>query len=109
MPPLKLNLSASGDELVGLFVSCARKMLTGTRSVLQVPFLNLMANIQQRVGKVNVRVGGNTQETAVLVSQTPDGKILEKDTINTSNPVSRPRFLSRLLFDTKMFRLKHHH
>jgi len=67
-------------------------MLIVTRSVLQVPFLNLMANIQQRVGRVNVRVGGNTQETAVLVSQTPDGKILEKDTINTSNPVSPPSF-----------------
>jgi hypothetical protein len=57
------------------------------RSFLQVPFLNLMGNIQQRAGRVVVRVGGNTQETAVLVDSTPDGKILEKDLKGISNPV----------------------
>jgi hypothetical protein len=57
-------------------------------SVLQVPFLNLMANLQQRSGEVQIRVGGNTQDTAVLVASTPDGKILEKDTSGVSNPVS---------------------
>ncbi|PPQ73631.1 hypothetical protein CVT26_010622 [Gymnopilus dilepis] len=60
------------------------------RSVLYVPFLNLMANLQQRVGRINIRVGGNTQETATLVSSTPDGKILEKDKADTSNPTQTP-------------------
>jgi hypothetical protein len=46
-----------------------------------------MANIQQRAGRVNIRVGGNTQETAVLVDSTPDGRILEKDVSGASNPV----------------------
>jgi hypothetical protein len=46
-----------------------------------------MANIQQRAGRVVVRVGGNTQETAVLVQSTPDGRILEKDMRGISNPV----------------------
>lgn len=46
-----------------------------------------MANIQQRAGRVNIRVGGNTQETAVLVDSTPDGRILEKDISGVSNPV----------------------
>ena len=46
-----------------------------------------MGNIQQRAGRVVVRVGGNTQETAVLVDSTPDGKILEKDYKGISNPV----------------------
>lgn len=46
-----------------------------------------MANIQQRAGRVVIRVGGNTQETAVLVDSTPDGKILEKDLTRISNPV----------------------
>ncbi|KAJ7884870.1 hypothetical protein B0H13DRAFT_2536207 [Mycena leptocephala] len=47
---------------------------------IQVPFLNLMANIQQRAGSVRVRVGGNSQESATLVpaSSIPDGKILQK-------------------------------
>jgi hypothetical protein len=46
-----------------------------------------MGNIQQRAGKVVIRVGGNTQETAVLVDSTPDGRILEKDLTRISNPV----------------------
>jgi hypothetical protein len=32
-----------------------------------------MANIQQRSGEVLVRVGGNAQDTAVLVFSMPDG------------------------------------
>ncbi|KIM41887.1 glycoside hydrolase family 79 protein [Hebeloma cylindrosporum] len=60
------------------------------KSLLQVPFLNLMANIQQRAGRVVVRVGGNTQETAVLVDSTPDGRILEKDLSRISNPTQTP-------------------
>lgn len=57
-------------------------------SVLQVPFLNLMANIKDRAGAVHIRVGGNTQETATLVDSLPDGLILEKDNEDTNNPVS---------------------
>ncbi|KAG6864522.1 hypothetical protein C0991_008984 [Blastosporella zonata] len=49
-----------------------------------------MANIQQRAGQVNIRVGGNTQETAVLVESTPDGRILEKDISGASNPTQTP-------------------
>ncbi|KAG5638702.1 hypothetical protein H0H81_010927 [Sphagnurus paluster] len=49
-----------------------------------------MANIQQRVGRINIRVGGNTQETAVLVASTPDGRILEKDISGASNPTQTP-------------------
>lgn len=58
------------------------------RSVLQVPFLNLMANIQQRAGHVKVRIGGNTQETAVLVDSTPDGKVIETAGMGMANVVS---------------------
>jgi hypothetical protein len=56
-------------------------------SQLQVPFLNLMANIVERVGSVMVRVGGNTQESAQLVTNTSNGRILEKDKVGTFNPV----------------------
>ncbi|KAG6915354.1 hypothetical protein DXG01_012005 [Tephrocybe rancida] len=55
-----------------------------------VPFLNLMANLQERSGRVNIRVGGNTQDTAVLVDSTPDGKILEKNITGASNPTATP-------------------
>jgi hypothetical protein len=56
-------------------------------SHLQVPFLNLLANCKERGGRVHVRVGGNSQETAVLVDSLPDGKPLEKDKSRSYNPV----------------------
>ncbi|KAH9476924.1 Beta-glucuronidase [Psilocybe cubensis] len=59
-------------------------------SFLQVPFLNLMANLQSRTGRVNIRVGGNTQETATLVNSTPDGLIIEKDYEGATNPTLTP-------------------
>ncbi|KAG6864424.1 hypothetical protein C0991_009618 [Blastosporella zonata] len=49
-----------------------------------------MANLAERSGRVNVRIGGNTQETAVLVQSTPDGKILEKNITGASNPTETP-------------------
>ena len=76
--------------LVFLLIFDYRPYVVFLSSILQVPFLNLMANLQQRSGRVQVRVGGNTQDTAVLVPSTPDGKILEKDLAGVTNPVSYP-------------------
>ncbi|KAJ7679102.1 glycoside hydrolase family 79 protein [Mycena polygramma] len=56
-------------------------------SFLQVPFLNLMSNLQARGGSVRVRVGGNTQETATMVSTLPDGKMMEKKLGQAYEPV----------------------
>ena len=83
-----------------MFASCSFII----SSVLQVPFLNLMANLQQRGGQVLIRVGGNTQETAVLVPSTPDGLIIEKDLAGATNPVC---FLSPFLSITRtiLFRI----
>ncbi|KAF8816878.1 hypothetical protein BYT27DRAFT_7127069 [Phlegmacium glaucopus] len=71
-------------------MSVVNQVLGKNASVLQVPFLNLMANLQQRSGAIDIRVGGNTQETAVLVPSTPDGRILEKDLSGVSNPTQTP-------------------
>ncbi|KAJ7745668.1 glycoside hydrolase family 79 protein [Mycena metata] len=49
----------------------------------RVPWLNLMSNMQARGGSVRVRIGGNTQETATLVSSLPDDKMMEK--VNTTD------------------------
>lgn len=57
-------------------------------SLLQVPFLNLMALITERAGEVDIRVGGNTQEYAVEVSSLPDYKAIVKDGDDTTNPVN---------------------
>lgn len=47
-----------------------------------------MGLISQRAGRVHVRVGGNTQETAVLVASLPGGVAISKDKADSSNPVS---------------------
>lgn len=59
-----------------------------------------MANLVQRAGWVQVRVGGNTQESAELVSSLPNGTILAKDKNNTSGPTSTPplEFTADLLY-----------
>lgn len=46
-----------------------------------------MSHVTERAGHVNIRVGGNTQETAVLVDSLSDGKMIEKDKEQSSNPV----------------------
>lgn len=46
-----------------------------------------MSIMTERAGSVNVRVGGNTQETAVLVDSLADGAMIEKDKLDSSNPV----------------------
>jgi hypothetical protein len=60
---------------------------------IQVPFLNLMANIKQRAGAVHIRIGGNTQEYAVLVDSLADGKVIEKDKADSSNPTETPTLI----------------
>lgn len=61
-----------------------------TSSLIQVPFLNLMANLQERAGTVHIRVGGNTQETASLVDEIADYRDIQKDYSQTTNPTATP-------------------
>jgi hypothetical protein len=58
-----------------------------------------MANIQQRAGRINIRVGGNTQKTATLVNSTSGGRILEKDLQDVSNPVHAPYIIPDITFE----------
>ena len=46
-----------------------------------------MSNVQARGGSVRVRVGGNTQDTATLEPSLADGKMMEKQSQDTANPV----------------------
>lgn len=59
--------------------SVTNQVLGKNSTLIQVPFLNLMSNLVERGGSVHIRVGGNTQEEAVLVDSIADGRILEKD------------------------------
>ena len=62
------------------------------RTFLNVQFLNLMAILQARGGRVNVRVGGNSQDTATLVSSLPDGRAMSKQKVNDTDTVSSNTF-----------------
>ena len=46
-----------------------------------------MALVAERAGRVHVRVGGNTQEEARMVMSLPDGRAIEKQRVDTNNPV----------------------
>jgi hypothetical protein len=50
-----------------------------------------MSNVALRGGSVHIRVGGNSQEEAVMVPSLPDGRILEKDLDAVTNPVRQTR------------------
>ncbi|KAH9850236.1 hypothetical protein C2E23DRAFT_896579 [Lenzites betulinus] len=71
-------------------MSVAIQLIGSNSTRLFVPFLNLMALLVERGGAVHVRVGGNTQETAFMVDSFPDGKIMEKDKEDATNPTSTP-------------------
>ncbi|KAJ7081158.1 glycoside hydrolase family 79 protein [Mycena belliarum] len=71
-------------------MSVTNQVLGKNSTLIQVPFLNLMANLQQRAGSVMVRVGGNTQESAVLVESLDNGRILEKNLSGVTGTTQTP-------------------
>ncbi|KAJ6556440.1 glycoside hydrolase family 79 protein [Mycena capillaripes] len=71
-------------------MSVTNQVLGKNSTLIQVPFLNLMANIQQRAGSVTIRVGGNTQESAKLVDSLPNGRILMKDLTGVTGRTQTP-------------------
>jgi hypothetical protein len=76
--------------------------LFGTNSsYIQVPFLNLMANIEERAGAVHVRVGGNTQEFAYWVPTLPENRAISKEKADTNNPTQTPA----VIYTTDLFYL----
>ncbi|KAJ7141844.1 hypothetical protein C8R43DRAFT_583571 [Mycena crocata] len=71
-------------------MSVTNQVLGKNSTFIQIPFLNLMANIQQRAGSVMVRVGGNTQESATLVDTLDNGRILEKNLTGITGTTQTP-------------------
>jgi len=55
-----------------------------------------MANLVQQGGCVNIRVGGNTQDYAMLVPSLPNGEIIQKQQTGNTNPVSSVPLLALL-------------
>ncbi|KAJ7227744.1 glycoside hydrolase family 79 protein [Mycena haematopus] len=83
-------------------MSVSNQILGKNSSLLQVPFLNLMANIAQRAGSVMVRVGGNSQESAQLApdGSIPDGRVIIKNLTGVTGTTQTPplEFSSDLLY-----------
>ncbi|KAG9124057.1 hypothetical protein FRC07_013010 [Ceratobasidium sp. 392] len=75
-----LSIKQSGSYLgFSIELSVANRVVGKNSSLLAVPFLNHIQNVANRAGVVRVRVGGNTQEKAMLRPEgLPDGKILIK-------------------------------
>ncbi|KAJ7624758.1 glycoside hydrolase family 79 protein [Roridomyces roridus] len=89
--PVQLQNSAKGSFIgFSIEMSVTNQVLGNNSTLIQVPFLNLMANIQQRAGSVMVRVGGNTQESAVLVDTLDNGRILEKNLTGVTGTTQTP-------------------
>ncbi|VDC00664.1 unnamed protein product [Peniophora sp. CBMAI 1063] len=75
-------------------MSVSVQVMGHNSSAISVPFLNLMANLKERAGWVQIRVGGNSQEQAEWkgdsLSGYSAGTILGKDTTNVTNPTATP-------------------
>ncbi|KAG8731483.1 hypothetical protein FRC10_001693, partial [Ceratobasidium sp. 414] len=85
-----LSIPQKGSYLgFSIELSVATRVVGTNSSILSVPFLNHIANVANRGGAVRVRVGGNTQETAILRQEGfPDGRILVKTGSATTTTVT---------------------
>ncbi|KAF8995398.1 glycoside hydrolase family 79 protein [Cyathus striatus] len=89
---LQLSIPHNGVGFWGFSIemSVVNQVLGKNSSFLQVPFLNLMANLVERSGGVMVRVGGNTQERATLVDSISDGRVISKETLDPTRTTRTP-------------------
>ncbi|KXN82401.1 hypothetical protein AN958_02606 [Leucoagaricus sp. SymC.cos] len=80
-------------------MSVISQLLGKNSTFIQVPFLNLIANIQERAGLVLIRLGGNTQETAFLVDHLDNGKTFSKQ----ENIIQGTTETPAVIYTTDMF------
>ncbi|WRT64397.1 uncharacterized protein IL334_001329 [Kwoniella shivajii] len=77
----QLSISQKGNFLgFSVELSIANSLMGASSTNMKVPFLNYMANIQNRAGSGPIiRVGGNSQEgSSIFVGGLEDGAILDK-------------------------------
>ncbi|GLB45264.1 putative glycosyl hydrolase family 79 C-terminal beta domain [Lyophyllum shimeji] len=101
-----LNLAATNASVPNLSImqhgsffgfsiemSVLTQIMGKNASHIQVPFLNLMGQIQQRAGGVHIRMGGNTQDFAYWVENIPNGHATSKEKSDPKNPTLTPAVL----------------
>ncbi|KAF8073315.1 glycoside hydrolase family 79 protein [Lyophyllum atratum] len=114
MREFTLNLAATNASVPNLSImqhgsfygfsiemSVLTQLMGKNASHIQVPFLNLMAQIQQRAGGVHIRMGGNTQDFAYWVDSIPNGHATTKADHDTKNPTLTPA----VLYSDELFHL----
>jgi len=81
-------------------MSVSNQVLGLNASFINVPFLNFVSLITERAGEMIIRVGGNTQDYATLVDETPDGRMLGKVSTDPNNPTATPTliFTNQLMY-----------
>ncbi|CAE6458557.1 unnamed protein product [Rhizoctonia solani] len=81
--PAGISIPIPGSYLgFSIELSVVNRAIGTNSSVLAVPFLNHIVNVANRAGIVRIRVGGNTQERAILRPEGfPGGEILIKTAI----------------------------
>ncbi|KAM5530653.1 hypothetical protein V8D89_015674 [Ganoderma adspersum] len=86
-----LGIQQAGDFFgFSIEMSVVTQVIGKNASYVQVPLLNLLATVADRAGRVRVRVGGNTQETATLVDSLPNNTMIAKDKTDATNPTDTP-------------------
>ncbi|WWC86516.1 uncharacterized protein L201_001393 [Kwoniella dendrophila CBS 6074] len=87
-----LSIPQKGNFLgFSVELSIANSLMGSSSTNMKVPFLNYMANIQNRAGVGPIiRVGGNSQEgSSVFVNGLQDGAVLDKIKVS-ENPTETP-------------------
>ncbi|KAK0203833.1 glycoside hydrolase family 79 protein [Desarmillaria ectypa] len=100
-----LSIAQSTDSFYGFSIemSVLTQILGKNSTHIQLIFLNLMALIAQRGGRVRIRAGGITQEFATYEEELPDahGKCIIKQSANSQNPTETPA----VIYNMDMFYL----
>ncbi|KAF8800345.1 glycoside hydrolase family 79 protein [Phlegmacium glaucopus] len=90
-----LSIPHVGPSFWGFSIemSVIGQVLGKNSSFITVPFLNLMANLQERSGGVVIRLGGNTQEFATMVPSLANGSTFSKADSGSTQTTKTPAVL----------------
>ncbi|KAF9529902.1 glycoside hydrolase family 79 protein [Crepidotus variabilis] len=85
-----LSIPHVGPSFWGFSIemSVVSQVLGKNSTHLAPTFLNLMSNLQERAGGILIRIGGNTQEFAVMVDKLDNGRTFGK-TVSGSNATTK--------------------
>lgn len=93
-----LSIPHVGGSFFGFSIemSVISQVLGKNSSLLGVPMLNLISNLQERSGGVLIRLGGNTQEFAALVDHIDGGHTFAKVDSGSTQTTKTPAVLYTL-------------